>query len=121
MRSAAQAAVRAAKAALVIKSPSHVFRDEVGIMTMKGFGEGVLQESKAQAKTVRNAMRYLTNEAREGAIVTGSTDNRKTYNQSSTVNLSIGNMSIRDQQDIQSLAIEIAALTKRRQVGKGLR
>ena len=42
-------------------------------------------------------------------------------NQTSTVNLSIGNMSIRDQQDIQSLAIEIAALTKRRQVGKGMR
>ncbi len=66
-------------------------------------------------------MRYLTNEAREGAIVAGSTDNRKTYNQTSTVNLNVSSMSIRDQQDIQSLAIEIAALTKRRQVGKGLR
>ena len=88
---------------------------------MRGFGEGILQESKAQAKTVRNAMRYLTKEAQEGAIVTGSTDNRKTYNQTSAVNLNVSSMSIRDQQDIQSLAIEIAALTKRRQVGKGLR
>ena len=66
-------------------------------------------------------MRYLTNEAREGAIITGSTDNRKTYNQTSTVNLNVSSMSIRDQQDIQSLAIEIAALTKRRQVGRGMR
>ena len=65
-------------------------------------------------------MRYLTNEAREGAIVAGSTDNRETYNQTSTVNLNVSSMNIRDQQDIQSLAIEIAALTKRRQVGKGL-
>lgn len=42
MQSAARAAVNAAKKELKIASPSRVFRDEVGSMTMKGFGEGVL-------------------------------------------------------------------------------
>ncbi|MBQ3485047.1 MAG: phage tail tape measure protein, partial [Clostridia bacterium] len=36
MRSAAKAAVNAAKSALKIASPSGVFRDEVGVMTMRG-------------------------------------------------------------------------------------
>lgn len=121
MQSAARAAVNAAKKELKISSPSRVFRDEVGSMTMKGFGEGVLQESRVQARTIRNAARFLTGEAREGAIAFGNNDNRKTYNQTSSVNLSGNNFYVRDEQDIRSLAIEIAALTKRQQRGKGLR
>ena len=121
MRSAAQAAVSAAKSALKIKSPSGVFRDEVGIMAMRGFGEGALLESKAQAKTLRNAMRYLTDAAQEGSIAAGSNDNRRTYNQTSNVNLNVANMSIRDEQDIRSLAVEIASLTRRQQRGRGLK
>ena len=50
-----------------------------------------------------------------------NTDNRKTYNQQSTVNLQVGSLNVRDQQDIRELAIEIAALTQRQQRGKGLR
>ena len=46
MRSAAREAVNAAKKELKIKSPSQVFRDEVGVMTMRGFGAGVLKESR---------------------------------------------------------------------------
>lgn len=121
MQSAARAAVNAAKKELKIASPSRVFRDEIGSMTMKGFGEGVLQESRVQARTIRNAARFLTGEAREGAIAFGNNDNRKTYNQTSSVNLSGNNFYVRDEQDIRSLAIEIAALTKRQQRGKGLR
>ena len=121
IRSAAQAAVAAAKSALKIASPSRVFRDEVGSMTMKGFGEGILQESKAQAKIVKNAARYLTGEAQEGAIAFGSTDNRKTYNNTSSVNLTGNTFYVRDEQDIHSLAVEIATLTRRQQRGKGLR
>ena len=121
MQSAARAAVNAAKKELKISSPSRVFRDEVGSMTMKGFGEGVLQESRVQARKIRNAARFLTGEAREGAIAFGNNDNRKTYNQTSSVNLSGNNFYVRDEQDIRSLAIEIAALTKRQQRGKGLR
>ena len=121
MQSAARAAVNAAKKELKIASPSRVFRDEIGSMTMKGFGEGVLQESRVQARTIRNAARFLTGEAKEGAIAFGNNDNRKTYNQTSSVNLSGNNFYVRDEQDIRSLAIEIAALTKRQQRGKGLR
>lgn len=121
MQSAARAAVNAAKKELKIASPSRVFRDEIGSMTMKGFGEGVLKESRVQARTIRNAARFLTGEAREGAIAFGNNDNRKTYNQTSSVNLSGNNFYVRDEQDIRSLAIEIATLTKRQQRGRGLR
>ena len=121
MRSAAQAAVSAAKSTLKIKSPSRVFRDEVGVMAMKGFGQGVMTESRAQAQIIRNAARYLTEEAREGAIVNHTTANHRTYNQNSTVTLTGNTFTIRDEQDIYALATEIAALTKRQQRGKGLR
>ena len=121
MRAAARAAVNAAKAELKINSPSRVFQDEIGRMAMKGFGQGVLEESKAQGRILRNAARYLTDEAAYGAgVVFGSTTN-KTYNQQSSVNLSGNSFIIRDETDIRSLAIEIAALTKRQQRGKGLR
>ena len=121
MQSAARAAVNAAKRELKIASPSKVFRDEVGSMTMKGFAEGVLQKSRVQARTIRNAARYLTGEAKEGSVAFGTTDNRKTYNSTSSVNLSGNNFYMRDEQDIRSLAIEIASLTRRQQRGRGLR
>lgn len=121
MRSAARAAVSAAKSELKIASPSRVFRDEVGAMTMKGFGEGVLTESRAQARIIRNAARFLTDEAREGAIVNNTTTQNRTYNQQSSVTLTGNTFTIRDEQDIYALANEIAALTRRQQRGKGLR
>ena len=86
IRKAARAAVQAAKSELVIESPSHVFRDEVGVMAMRGFALGIQDETGRQARVVRNASRYLTSEAISGAdsaII--STDNRRTYNQTSTL------------------------------------
>ncbi len=121
MRSAAREAVNAAKKELKIKSPSQVFRDEVGTMVMRGFGAGVLKESKEQAKVIRNASRFLTGEAREGSIVTNSSDNRKTYNNNVSSTIQVQQMVVRDEQDIRSLAVEIATLTRRQQRGKGLR
>ncbi len=121
MRSAARAAVNAAKSELKIKSPSQVFEDEVGVMAMRGFGVGALKESKEQARVLRNASRYLTDAAREGSIAYSSNDNRKTYNTNQSVNLTVQNMQIRDEQDIRSLAVEIATLTRRQQRGLGLR
>ena len=121
MRSAAREAVNAAKKELKIKSPSQVFRDEVGVMTMRGFGAGVLKESKEQARVIRNASRFLTGEAREGSIVTNSSDNRKTYNSNVSSIIQVQQMVVRDEQDIRSLAVEIATLTRRQQRGKGLR
>ncbi len=120
MRSAAKAAVNAAKSALKIASPSGVFRDEVGVMTMRGFGEGVLQESKEQAKVISNAARYLTTAA-QGGIGSASYDNRRTYNQNTTSTIQVDKLYVRDEQDIRSLAVEIATLTRRQQRGKGMR
>ena len=57
----------------------------------------------------------------KASIAFGNNDNRKTYNQTSSVNLSGNNFYVRDEQDIRSLAIEIATLTKRQQRCKGLR
>ena len=77
--------MNAAKAELKINSPSKVFEDEVGVMTMQRPGaRGVLKESKEQAKVIRNAARYLTGEAKAGSIMTTSNDNRRTYNQQSS-------------------------------------
>ena len=121
MRSAAREAVNAAKKELKIKSPSQVFRDEVGVMTMRGFGAGVLKESREQARIIRNASRYLTGEAQTGAIVTNSSDNRRTYNSSVSSTIQVQQMVVRDEQDVRSLAVEIATLTRRQQRGKGLR
>ena len=121
MRSAARAAVNAAKSELKINSPSKVFEDEVGVMTMRGWGRGVLKESKEQAKVIRNAARYLTGEAKAGSIMTASNDNRRTYNQQSTISFAGSNFYIRDEQDAYALAVEIASLTRRQQRGRGLR
>jgi len=121
MRSAARAAVNAAKAELKIHSPSEVFEDEVGVMTMRGFGLGVEKEAKEQARIIRNASRYLTGEARDGSIVSNSTDNRRTYNQNVTSTIQVQQLVVRDEQDIKSLAVEIATLTRRQQRGRGLR
>ena len=121
MRSAARSAVNAAKSELKIASPSRVFQDEVGVMTMKGMGKGVMEEAKRQARVMANAARYLTGEAKEGAIGFSQTDNRKTYNNSSSVTFTGNTFMVRDETDIRSLAMEIATLTKRQQRGKGMR
>ena len=119
MRAAAQAAVQAAKSELKINSPSRVFRDEVGVMVMRGFGEGISGEAKTQARIIGNAARYLTGVARDSALGTTQNDNRRTYNQQSTVSFAGSNFYIRDENDIHALAQEIAALTRRQQRGYG--
>lgn len=122
MRSAAQNAVAAAKNALQIHSPSRVFRDEVGAMTMRGFGQGVLQETKEQAQIIRNASRYLTSEAGSSAVA-ATNDNRKTYNTDNSTSFSFAGATfeVRSEQDVRDLAVEIATLTRRSQRGRGLR
>jgi TP901 family phage tail tape measure protein len=121
IKTVARAAVLAAKAELKIQSPSGVFRDEVGRMAMKGLGQGALLESKAQAKVIQNAARYLTGAAQAGVGGSYAYDNRKTYNQNATSTIHVDKLVVRDEQDVRSLAIEIASLTKRQQRGKGLR
>lgn len=122
MRNVAMAAVKAAKLTLDIHSPSRVFRDEVGAMAMKGFSEGIESEAKAQAGVIRNASRYLTQEAGDSALA-ATNDNRKTYNTDNSTSFSFAGaqFTIRGEQDIHDLATEIAALTKRTQRGRGNR
>ena len=85
MQNAAQAAVQSARDSFQIRSPSHLFRDEVGVMVMRGLGEGVLQETAHQQRVIRNAARYLTDAAQGGvSAATVSNDNRRTYNQNSS-------------------------------------
>ena len=119
---AARSALAAAKAALEIHSPSGVFREEVGLMAMKGMGEGFLEGQQEQARIIHNAARYLTGEAQSG-IVAGNThnDNRQTIQQQSSVNLTGNNFYVRSDQDIHDLAVEIATLTRTQQRGRGLR
>ncbi len=121
MRKAAQAAVSAAKSTLKISSPSRVFRDEVGEMVMKGFGQGVTREAERQAKTISNAARYLTEAAKDSSIGFTQSDNSRTYNSNSSISFSGSNFYVRDEQDIRSLAIEIATLTNHQHRGRGLR
>lgn len=121
MRAAARAAVNAAKSELKIQSPSQVFRDEVGRMSMRGWGQGLMLESKSQARTITNAARYLTEAAKESAVAYNTQDNRRTYHQSSSVNLTGNSFYVRDDKDIRALAIEIAALTRRQHQGRGQR
>lgn len=118
MRSAARAAVNAAKQELDIHSPSRVFENEVGAMAMKGFGRGVTLEAQKQAAALRNASRYLTDAAKSGA--TGG-NNSRTYNSESNVTVTGNTFVINDRQDVQTLANEIAALTRRNQRGRGVR
>ena len=118
MRDAARAAVNAAKQELDINSPSRVFEDEIGAMAMKGFGKGFTDEAKKQAAAIKNASRYLTDEAKGGAI---SGSNNRTYNSESNVTVTGNTFIVNDKQDVQALANEIAALTRQKQRGRGLR
>ena len=91
-------------------------------MAMKGLGEGFLEGEREQARIIRNAARYLTEEAQSG-IVVGNThnDNRQTIQQHSSVNLTGNNFYVRSDQDVHDLAVEIATLTRTQQRGRGLR
>ena len=83
--------------------------------------EGVEKEAAHQARVLSNAARFLTGAAKESAISYNSNDKRKTYQATNTVNVTGNTFQVRDETDIRSLAIEIAALTKRQQHGLGLR
>ena len=117
----ANAAVAAAKEALQIHSPSRVFRDEIGAMAMAGFGEGVIAQTEAEGKVIRNAARYLTEEAGSAAMDSRSAYNTYNYTTDAPISFEGATFAIREEQDIHSLAQEIASLIKREQAGKGFR
>ena len=90
-------------------------------MSTRGLGEGFVLEAKEQERVIRNASRYLVGAVQVGTSGGITADNRKTfhYNASSAVN--VDKLYVRDEQDIYALAVEIAALTRRRQRGRGQR
>lgn len=116
----ANAAVAAAKEALDIHSPSRVFRDEIGKMAMRGFGEGIRAGSVEQAKVVRNAATYLTGEARQSVVNYGG-NAVNNYTTNAPINLDGAVFNVREKADIYAIAQQIAALTRRQQSGKGMR
>ena len=117
----ALSAVAAAKAALKINSPSRVFADEVGAMAIAGFGEGVIEQSKAEGRIIRNAARYLTDEASNAVANGRNTYTTNNYTTDAPISFEGATFAIREEQDIHSLAQEIASLIKREQAGKGFR
>lgn len=119
--SVAQQIINAVKLALRINSPSRVMRDEVGVMTMRGWTEGIQMEASNTQKAISNAAHYLTDSASGIVSNMNSYDNRTTVNSSSSVNLHVENLQVRDEQDIHALAVEIATLTKNNQRARGLR
>ena len=120
MRQAARDAINAAKKELRIASPSKVFRDEIGTMAMKGFSEGILGESRIQAKTIKNAFRYLTGEA---SAATAMPVSHRTYTQNydDSVNLNVNEMIMRGDVDAMALAQQISLLGKRGRRARGSR
>lgn len=88
MVSAVKAAIAAAKEEADINSPSRVFRDEVGVMFMKGMTAGVEKETPNTAAILANATRYLA-EVAHGAVTTNnvSNDNRRSYDNSQSFNV----------------------------------
>lgn len=117
-RDAASSGVNAAKAELVINSPSRKTHDEIGVMFSRGIAGGIKDEAEKQSKVIANAARFITDSA--AGVVAGSTyNNQKSYNNSSSVNLTVENLHVRNDQDIRSLAIEIASLVKRQNAGYG--
>lgn len=105
----AKKALKAAKDALVIESPSRLMRDEVGVMIPRGAVAGIEEETKRQQKAVQNAFRALVQPALAGAQG-GVTTNSRVYHQNSTVSLAGANIVVRDQQDIRALALELNSL-----------
>ena len=82
-------------------------------MVMKGLGEGIVDETDAQARIIANASRHLT-ETAQGAVG-GVTNNRATYNQQSSISFAGATFIIRNESDIHELAVEITDLTRKRQ------
>lgn len=115
---AAKDAIAKAKAAAMIRSPSHVMRDEVGVMLMEGMSVSIYREAKATVRTMANVTKYTIDSA--GGFMSAGGSMNKTYNQQSTVNLNADGLSVHSDADVRSPAIEIAMLTKRNNRLKGV-
>jgi hypothetical protein len=105
----AKAALKAAKAALVIESPSHVMRDEVGVMIPRGTVAGIEEETARQQQAVQNAFRSLVQPALSGAQ-SGITNNTRTVNNSSALNVVKPTIIINDKSSARTLFEEFTGI-----------
>jgi hypothetical protein len=67
MKSLVDKAIQAAKDAAIIKSPSHVTRDEVGLMLAEGAAEGVTLGQKAAITSIQSLTKAMIAEMVKGA------------------------------------------------------
>ena len=118
VRGAMSRIVAVAKDTLGIHSPSRVFRDEIGKMLFKGVEEGMTDELPNLEKLTANAMGHITYRAK-ASTGAGGMSGGKTYNSESSVMVTGNTFVVNDRQDIQSLATEIATLTRSQQRGRG--
>jgi len=117
MAAMAREAIKAAKIALGIASPSKLFRDEIGRMMVRGVSLGVELETDQQRRTIANAARLMTASARDGVRSEASRITNDSRNQS--VNVNIDNVNANSKQDIETLAQRLSALNLRRSRGYG--
>ena len=80
----------------------------------------ILQQADPEMrKMINEILKYPDDSA--GSIMTTGNDNRRTYNQQSSISFAGSNFYINDRQNAYALAVEIASLTRRQQRGRGLR
>ena len=91
------------------------------VITKRSPGAAPLLESKAQAKIIQNAARYLTGAAQAGIGSNSSYDNRRTYHQDQSVSVQVDKLYVRDEKDVRSLAIELAQFNKTQYAGMGVK
>lgn len=118
-RAAANAASKAAKITAQIHSPSRVAKNEIGIPWSQGVAVGIEEEAKRQEKAIARAMTSMA-DASTAAFSPSSYQTNKTYNQTSNASVNVQNLYVSDQQDVYSLALEIASLVKRQNRGRGM-
>ena len=106
-------AIAAAKAEADIHSPSRKMRDEVGLMLGRGVADGVDDSNKY----VRQSMDKLINQP---FVRESQTIDSRAYTTNASVNINMGNVTVRSDADIKKLAKEINREQARAMRGMGL-
>ena len=102
-----------------IHSPSKV-AEGLTDMFGRGLEKGMDKWPTVSERLLEQDLDALYNGTRRGSSA-GVGGDTNTYNNSAALSFAGANFYVRDQQDVQSLAVDIATLTRRKQHGKGLR
>ena len=115
-RSAANQISEAFKSAWQIHSPSRVAQN-LTEMFGAGLEKGMDKWPTVSRRMLENDMALAYGYSQRAADVIGSTTN----NNNNSVNLNVEQMNVADRQNAEALAYEIAGLSRRRNMGRGLR